>query len=59
MNWFVKMCILIAVVCVELWLVTLLEKYSTQIITIVKKIVCFLVEIAEDIFIIIFVLFTS
>ena len=59
MNWFVKMCILIAVVCVELWLATLLEKYNTQIITIVKKIACFLAEIAEDIFIIIFVLFTS
>lgn len=59
MNWFVKMCILIVVGCVELWFVTLLEKYSTQIITIIKKIVCFFVEIAEDIFIIIFVLFTS
>lgn len=59
MNWFVRMCILIVVVYVELWLVALLEKHSTQIITIVKKIVCFLMEVAEDIFIIIFVLFTS
>ena len=59
MNWIVRMCILIVVVCVEFWLATLLEKYSTQIITIVKKIVCFLVEIVEDIFIIVFILFTS
>lgn len=59
MNWFIRMCILIVVVCVGLWLATLLEKYSTQIITIAKKIVCFLVEIVEDIFIIVFVLFTS
>lgn len=59
MSWFVKMCILIAVVCVGLWLATLLEKRRRQIITIVKKIVCFLMEIAEDIFIIVFVLFTS
>lgn len=59
MNWFVKMCILIVVVYVEVWLVALLEKHSTQIITIVKKIVRFLVEVAEDIFIIVFVLFTS
>lgn len=59
MNWFIRMCILIVVVCVGLWLATLLEKYSTQIITIVKKIVRFLMEVAEDIFIIVFVLFTS
>lgn len=59
MNWFVRMCILIVVVCVGLWLVTLLEKRRRQIITIVKKIVYFLMEIAEDIFIIVFVLFTS
>lgn len=59
MNWFVKMCILIVVVCVEIWLVALLEKHSTRIITIVKKIVRFLAEVAEDIFIIVFVLFTS
>lgn len=59
MNWFIRMCILIVAVCVELWLVTLLEKYSTQIRTIIKKIVCFLMEVAEDIFIIVFVLFTS
>lgn len=59
MNWFVRMCILIVVVCVGLWLATLLEKRRRQIITIVKKIVCFLMEIAEDIFIIVFALFTS
>ena len=59
MNWFVRMCILIVVVCFEVWLVALLEKHSTQIITIVKKIVRFVVEVAEDIFIIVFVLFTS
>lgn len=59
MNWFIRMCILIVVACVGLWLATLLEKYSTQIITIVKKIVRFLMEVAEDIFIIVFVLFTS
>lgn len=59
MNWFIRMCILIAVVCVEFWLATLLEKYNTQIMAIVKKIVCFLMEVAEDIFIIVFVLFTS
>lgn len=59
MNWFVKMCILIVVVCVGLWLATLLEKHRRQIIAIAKKIVHFLVEIIEDIFIIVFALFTS
>lgn len=59
MNWFVRMCILIVVVCVGLWLATLLEKRRRQIITIVKKIVYFLVEITKDIFIIVFALFTS
>jgi hypothetical protein len=59
MNWFIRMCILIVVVCVEFWLATLLEKYNTQIMAIVKKIVCFLMEVAEDILIIVLVLFTS
>lgn len=59
MNWFVRMCILIVVVCVGLWLAILLEKRHRQIIAIAKKIVHFLVEIIEDIFIIVFALFTS
>lgn len=59
MNWIVRMCILIVIVCVEFWLATLLEKYNAQIMAIVKKIVYFLMEVAEDIFIIILVLFTS
>lgn len=59
MNWFIRMCILIVVVLMGLEFATLFEKYSTQIITIVKKIVRFLVEIAEDIFIIVFVFLTS
>lgn len=59
MNWIVRMCILIVIVGVEFWLATLLEKYNTQIMAIIKKIVCFLMEVAEDIFIIVFVLFTS
>lgn len=53
MNWFIRMWIFIAIVFVDFGVVTLLEKYSTQIRTIVKKIVRFLAEMAEDALIII------
>ena len=48
MNWFVRMWILIAIVFVGFGLATLLEKYDTQVMNAVKKILRFFAEMAEE-----------
>lgn len=48
MNWFVRMWILVAIVFVGFGLATLLEKYDTQAMNAVKKILRFFAEMAED-----------
>lgn len=56
MNWFVRMWILIAIVLVGFGLATLLEKYDTQAMNIVKKILRFFAEMAEEALLIVLVL---
>lgn len=56
MSWFVRMWIIVAVVFVGFGLATLLEKYDTQAINAVKKILRFFAEMAEDAFVIILAL---
>lgn len=56
MSWFVRMWIIVAVVFVGFGLATLLEKYDTQAMNAVKKILRFFAEMAEDAFVIILAL---
>ena len=53
MSWFVRIWIIIAIVFVGFGLATLLEKYDTQAMNVVKKILRFFAEMAEDAFIIV------
>lgn len=59
MSWFVRMWILVAIVLVGFGLATLLEKYDTQAMGIVKKILRFFAEMAEDALLIVLALLAS
>ena len=59
MNWFVRMWVLIVIVLVGFGLATLLEKYDTQAMNAVKKIIRFFAEMAEDALIIVLALLTN
>ena len=56
MSWFVRMWIIVVVVFVGFGLATLLEKYDTQAMNAVKKILRFFAEMAEDALVIILAL---
>lgn len=56
MSWFVRMWIIVAIVFMCFGLATLLEKYDTQAMNAVKKILRFFAEMAEDAFVIILAL---
>lgn len=59
MDWFVRMWILIAIVLAAFGLATLLEKYDTQAMNAVKKILRFFAEMTEDALIIVLSLLAS
>ena len=59
MSWFVRMWIIIAIVFVGFGLATLLEKYDTQVINAVKKILRFFAEMADDALVIVLALLVS
>lgn len=59
MNWFVRMWVLVAIVFVGFGLATLLEKYDTQAMNAVKKIIRFFAEMAEDALVIILALLAN
>lgn len=59
MNWFVRMWIIIAIVFVGFGLAKVLEKYDTQAMNAVKKILRFFAEMAEDALVIVLALLVS
>lgn len=59
MNWFVRMWILIAIVFVGFGLAKILEKYDTQAMNAVKKILRFFAEMAEEALLIVLALLAS
>lgn len=59
MSWFVRMWIIIAIVFVGFGLAALLEKYDTQAMNAVKKILRFFAEMAEDALIIVLAFLVS
>lgn len=59
MSWFVRMWIIIAIVFVSFGLAALLEKYDTQAMNAVKKILRFFAEMAKDALVIILALLAN
>lgn len=59
MSWFVRMWIIIAIVFVGFGLAKVLEKYDTQAMNAVKKILRFFAEMAEDALVIVLALLVS
>lgn len=59
MSWFVRMWIIIAIVFVGFGLAKVLEKYDTQAMNAVKKIIRFFAEMAEDALVIVLALLVS
>lgn len=59
MNWFIRMWVLIAIVFVGFGLATLLEKYDTQAMNAVKKILHFFAEMTEEALLIVLALLAS
>ena len=59
MNWFIRMWVLVGIVFVAFALATVIEKYDTQIMNAVKKILRFFAEVAEDALIVVLALLAS